>query len=83
MMTQKTISLNEKSYKMLKKLKKENESYSDLIVRLCSMQALFLKDPLLEFSGIFSEDNELWEEIEQIIKSYRALHLMNQWNTRY
>ena len=77
MMTQKTISLNEKSYKMLKKLKKENESYSDLIIRLCSMQDPFLKDPLLEFSGIFSEDNELWEEIEQIIKSYRVLHLTN------
>ncbi|MCK4380619.1 MAG: antitoxin VapB family protein [Candidatus Lokiarchaeota archaeon] len=77
MMTQKTISLNEKSYKMLKKLKKENESYSDLIIRLCSMQDPFLKDPLLEFSGIFSEDNELWEEIEQVIKSYRNLHLTN------
>lgn len=77
MMTQKTISLDEKSYKMLKKLKKENESYSDLIIRLCSMQDPFLLDPLLDFSGIFSDDNELWEEIEKLIKSNRASYLTN------
>jgi len=77
MMTQKTISLNEKSYRMLRKLKKENESYSDLIIRLCSMQDPFLKDPLLEFSGIFSADNDLWEEIENLIKSYRSSYLIN------
>ena len=76
-MTQKTISLNEKSYKMLKRLKKENESYSDLIIRLCSMQDPFLKDPLLEFSGIFSDDNDLWEEIESLIKTYRSSYLAN------
>lgn len=77
-MTQKTISLNENSYKQLKKLKKKNESYSDLIIRLCNLRNPVLNDPLLEFSGIFSEDEELWEEIENIIQNHRKSHLTNE-----
>ena len=78
MMTQKTISLNENSYKQLKKLKKKNESYSDLIIRLCNLRNPVLNDPLLEFSGIFSEDEELWVEIEKIIQNHRKSHLTNE-----
>ena len=78
MMTQKTISLNENSYKQLKKLKKKNESYSELIIRLCNLRNPVLNDPLLEFSGIFSEDEELWEEIENIIQNHRKSHLTNE-----
>ena len=74
-MTQKTISLNEKSYKLLKKLKKKNESYSDLIIRLCGTQNPSQNDPLLEYAGIFSEDKEFWEEIEKIIKDHRESNL--------
>jgi len=77
-MTQKTISLNENSYKQLKKLKKKNESYSDLIIRLCNLRNPVLNDPLLEFSGIFSEDEELWVEIEKIIQNHRRSHLTNE-----
>ena len=77
-MTQKTISLNENSYKQLKKLKKKNESYSDLIIRLCNLRNPVLNDPLLEFSGIFSEDEELWVEIENIIQNHRKSHLTNE-----
>jgi len=78
MMTQKTISLNENSYKQLKKLKKKNESYSELIIRLCNLRNPVLNDPLLEFSGIFSEDEELWEEIENILQNHRKSHLTNE-----
>ena len=77
-MTQKTISLNENSYKQLKKLKKKNESYSDLIIRLCNLRNPVLNDPLLEFSGIFSEDEELWVEIESFIQNHRKSHLTNE-----
>jgi len=78
MMTQKTISLNENSYRVLKKLKKKNETYSELIIRLCNLQNPVLNDPLLEFSGIFSEDNEFWEEIENFIRNHRKSHLTNE-----
>ena len=77
-MTQKTISLNEKSYKILKKLKKRYEFYSDLITRLCNLQDPSLNDPLLEYSGIFSEDADLWEEIEETIRNHRNSHLTSE-----
>jgi len=77
-MTQKTISLNEKTFRMLKKLKKENESYSDLIMRLIKLQDPFTNDPLLEFAGLFSEDTDLWDEIEKTIKDHRNNHLTNE-----
>ena len=77
-MTQKTISLNEYSYKLLKKLKKKNETYSDLIIRLCNVQDPVLNDPLLEYAGIFSEENELWDEIEKVIKKHREAHLTSE-----
>ena len=77
-MTQKTISLNKNSFKQLKKLKKKNESYSELIIRLCNLRNYVLNDPLLEFSGIFSEDEALWEEIENIIQNHRKSHLTNE-----
>ena len=75
MMVQKTISLNEKSYKLLKKIKNEKESYSDLIIRLCKMQNPSQSDPLLEYAGIFSESKELWDTIEKIIKEHRDTNL--------
>ena len=78
MMTQKTISLNEKSYRMLKKLKRENESFSDLIMRLCETQDPTKSDPLLEYVGIFSEDEKLWGDIEDIIKAHRDSHLTDE-----
>jgi len=78
MMTQKTISLNEKTYNMLKKLKRENETYSDLITRLCKLQDPSSNDPLLEYSGLFSEDPELWDEIEKVIKDHRKSHLTSE-----
>ena len=77
-MTQKTISLNEKSFKLLKRLKNDGESYSDLINRLCALQDPSLNDPLLEYVGIFSEDKELWGEIEKIVKEHRDSHLTSE-----
>jgi len=77
-MTQKTISLNEKAYKILKSLKKKNESYSELVIRLLSTQESTFNDPLLEYAGIFSEDDDLWDEIEKIIKQHRENHLINE-----
>lgn len=78
MMTQKTISLNQYSYNMLKKLKRKNESYSDLIIRLCKILDPSENDPLLEFAGIFKDDDDLWEDIEKVIKEHRDIHLTNE-----
>ncbi len=69
MMPQKAISLNKKAYTLLKKVKKKNESYSELIIRLYSLQ---LKDPLLECASILNEDQELWDGIQKRVKEHRT-----------
>ena len=76
-MTNKIISLNEESYMILKKLKRENESFSDLILRLCKKKVSGEGDPLLEYAGVFSDD-EFWEDFEGIIKEVRNSHLTEE-----
>ena len=65
----KTISLSEDAYKMLKNLKKENESFTDLVKRLCS--GVKLKD----FHGALEEESV--EEIEKTTRKKRKEHREN------
>ncbi len=76
-MTRKTISLNEKAYKWLRKFKKEKESYSELIIRLCITQENEEKeDILLKYMGVFKDNSEYWEKIEKKIENERNRHLI-------
>ncbi len=60
-MTQKTISLPEDIYLALKKLKRKEESFADLISRL--VQEKQKKEENLEkLAGCLKEDNE-WDQI--------------------
>jgi len=78
-MTQKTISLNEKAYKKLKKFKKEKESYSDLIMRLCTTQEIEDKDDiLLKYMGLFEDNSDYWKEVEKEIQKERDHHLTTE-----
>jgi len=78
-MTQKTISLNEKAYKRLRRFKKERESYSDLIMRLCNTQENDEKgDILLKYVGLFKDNSEYWEEVEKEIQEERNSHLSSE-----
>jgi len=80
-MTQKTISLNEKAYKKLKKYKKVKESYSDLIVRLCESQEKKVEeDFLLKYIGTFKDNDEYWEKFEDVIQNERNKHLTSEVN---
>ena len=69
----KTISLSDKAYKKLAALKREGESFTDVILRLCSTST---KKPLESFAGswdmceeeekeIFGLLSELWKKYEQ------------------
>ena len=75
----KTISLSDKAYKMLSSLKREGESFTDVIVRLCSKTS---KKPLTSFAGkwvmsdkeeknIFGEVLGLWEKYEESLFRHR------------
>ncbi|TFG01751.1 MAG: hypothetical protein EU540_02990 [Promethearchaeota archaeon] len=80
-MTQKTISLNEKAYKILRKFKKDKESYSDLIIRLCDVQEKKEnEDILLKYIGVFKDNSDYWEQVEKEIQKERDLHLTSEEN---
>ena len=71
----KTISLSDEAYRMLASLKREGESFTDVVVRLCSKVS---KKPLASFAGvwvmsdeeekaIFSKLLKLWRKYEKAL----------------
>jgi predicted CopG family antitoxin len=60
-MSTKTVSLRESAYKKLKNLKKENESFSDVVERISEEQ----KQNLEKFSGAFPEIGNVEEQLEK------------------
>ncbi len=68
-MTQKTISLSERVFKLLKKEKREGESFSNVIERLVSKK----KNPWLMMQKKF--DPELWEGLEEKLTKSREENL--------
>jgi predicted CopG family antitoxin len=76
-MAHKTISLNKESYRILKKLKRDYETYSDLIIRLFGRKKSVMADPLLEYAGVFSDD-DFWKDFENIIQEQRNSNLSQE-----
>jgi predicted CopG family antitoxin len=66
-MATKTISIREDVYDLLKNLKKENESFSDVIGRLTKRR----KSDIGEYFGVL-KDSKVLEEIEEDCKKIRA-----------
>ena len=64
-MNQKTISLSERVYKLLKKEKKENESFSDVIERVISKK----DNPWIKMQNKF--DPELFNGLKERIRKMR------------
>lgn len=64
-MNQKTISLSERVYKLLKKEKKENESFSDVIERVISKK----ENPWIKMQNKF--DPELFNGLKERIRKMR------------
>ena len=64
-MNQKTISLSERVYKLLKKEKKENESFSDVIERIISKK----ENPWIKMQNKF--DPELFNGLKERIRKMR------------
>ncbi|TFF87507.1 MAG: antitoxin [Promethearchaeota archaeon] len=68
-MTQKTISLSERIYKLLKQEKQKGESFSMVIERLLIKK----NNPWLQMQGKF--DEELWEGLEENLNRIRNENL--------
>jgi predicted CopG family antitoxin len=67
-MTQK-INISEEAYKKLLELKKNNESFSKLILRIINEKEKI--SSIEEFAGAFEEDSEEWEKIEKFLYAER------------
>lgn len=67
----KTISLSDKAYKKLAALKREGESFTDVILRLCSTAS---KKSLTSFAGSWDmceeEEKEIFGLILELWKKY-------------
>ncbi len=68
-MTQKTLSLTREAYERLSRLKKKDESFSQLILRLTGTAN---RNEIMAFAGIWKDDSE-WDAIEAQIYQ-RRLH---------
>jgi len=75
----KTISLSDEAYETLASLKRRGESFTDVILRLCSKTA---KQPLTSFAGswnmsdeeekkIFGDVSEMWGRYEEGLLRHR------------
>jgi predicted CopG family antitoxin len=74
----KTISLSDEAYEVLASLKGKGESFTDVILRICSKTA---KKPLVSFAGtwimsdeeeakIFKEISVMWSKYEKDLLGY-------------
>ena len=72
-MTQKTISLPQDVYNQLKRLKDQDESYGELVMRLINEHEKKPGDVAIEsFASAFGdEDSDDWGEIERILYQKR------------
>lgn len=61
----KTISLSEEAYTRLASVKRSGESFTDVVLRLCSGIG---KKPLLDFAGTWSMSDDEEKEIFTIIR---------------
>ncbi|MHA1233236.1 MAG: antitoxin VapB family protein [Candidatus Helarchaeota archaeon] len=68
-MGQKTISLPEDVYEKLKSEKRDDESFSQLILRLLKKDRKLI--PIEALAGAFEEDSSEWERIEQFLYNDR------------
>jgi len=66
-MATKTISIREEVYDVLKSLKRENESFSDVIAKLAKKR----KSDLGEYFGVL-KDSKVLNEIEEDTRKIRA-----------
>ncbi len=62
-MTSKNISITEEVYKKLMKIKRENESFSELFLRLLKSQKDNMKRTFGAWNLSEEEESEIWKDI--------------------
>ena len=62
-MTSKNISITEDVYKKLMKIKRENESFSELFLRLLKIQKINMEKSFGAWNLSAKEKSEIWDNI--------------------
>jgi len=62
-MTSKNISITEEVYKKLMKIKRENESFSELFLRLLRIQKVKMEENFGTWNLSKKEKGEIWDDI--------------------
>ena len=62
-MTSKNISITEEVYNKLMKIKRENESFSELFLRLLRVQKFKMEKTFGEWNLLKEEKEEIWDDI--------------------
>ena len=62
-MTSKNISITEEVYKKLMKIKRENESFSELFLRLLRIQKVKMEKTFGTWNLSKKEKGEIWDDI--------------------
>jgi len=62
-MTSKNISITEEVYQKLMKIKRENESFSELFLRLLKIQKINIKRTFGAWNLSEEEQSEIWKDI--------------------
>ncbi len=74
-MTSKNISITEDVYNKLLKIKRENESFSDLFLRLLKIQKITLEKSFGAWDLSEEEEKEIWAELT--VRSGRSWNKSN------
>lgn len=72
-MAHKTITISEEAYNLLKSIKKDNESFSEVIKRICEPKKR--KKDLLEWLGKINDSSDLADAIESVIAERKTISL--------
>jgi AbrB family looped-hinge helix DNA binding protein len=71
-MTRKTLTISREAYNTLARIKRKNESFSEVILRITGKKT---KGNLLEYIRSIAPDNELADSIEKVLKKRNNIHL--------
>lgn len=64
----KVISLSDEAYRILKELKGNSKSFSDVVIEIAPQKK---KRNIMEFAGAFKENADEWERIEKELYAER------------
>jgi predicted CopG family antitoxin len=72
-MAHKTITISEEAYNLLKSIKKDNESFTEVIKRICEPKKR--KKDFLEWLGKINDSSDLADAIESVIAERETISL--------